>query len=175
MGWILTHSGKKVDLLEPKPEMFDIRDIARGLANTCRFGGHTLRYYSVAQHSVLASRHVQQAFAFDALMHDAAEAYLGDVTAPLKALLPDYKAIEARFEAALFSHFGVGYPLSGYVKHIDRVLLATERRDLMPANDDEWPELGGVVPLGRSIRPMGAELAEKVFLQRFEELKRRRV
>lgn len=171
MTWIVTYSGAIVDLQNPDPSSFRLEDIAHGLANLCRFNGHTREFYSVAQHSVLASRYVPRAFAYDALMHDAAEAYLGDVTAPLKALLPEYRAIEKRLEAALFERFGVGFPLSPHVKRIDMVMLATERRDLMPQDGPPWPCLENIAPHARRIYPVPPRAAVDMFLRRFEELK----
>ncbi len=97
---ILTRGGHYISLVNPDVSKLTIGDIAMALAYTCRFGGHTLGFYSVAQHSVLVSHVVPQPFAKAALLHDAAEAIVGDVPAPLKQLLPEFKRIEARIESA---------------------------------------------------------------------------
>ena len=105
---IQTYSGKYIDLLQTDPYDIGIRDIAHALSNLGRFTGHSKRFYSVAQHSVIASNmvclhpeidyHMMQVCA---LLHDASEAYLGDVSSPLKQLLPAYKEIDlARYREA---------------------------------------------------------------------------
>ena len=70
-AWILTFSGRHIDFLHPVPDEIRIGDIARGLSRACRFAGQTRTFYSVAQHSVLASRIVPEAFALEALLHEA--------------------------------------------------------------------------------------------------------
>jgi hypothetical protein len=171
MSWIQTHSGKRFDLLLPTPDMIDISDIAHALSNICRFNGHCREFYSVAQHSVLVSRLVPSRWALTALMHDATEAYIGDVTRPLKHLLPDYKLIEARIWAAIAAKFQIAPVLPACVKHFDNVALMTERRDLMALPPGEWSEgLEDVVPDERVIRPDFPSAACEAFLDRFTAL-----
>lgn len=169
--YILTSTGAHFDFERMAP--INIRDIAHALAHQCRFTGHTRRFYSVAQHSVLVSHIVPPHLALHGLLHDAGEAYLGDVSRPLKRLLPDYRAIERRLEAVLWPHFGLSPELPPEVARADMVLLATERRDLMPFTDDEWPDLAGVDPLPIPIDPWHPGRAFGAFWQRWNELQAR--
>jgi hypothetical protein len=168
--WLLTATGKHFVYADPRPEMIDIRDIARALSREARFNGHASGFYSVAQHSIMVSNIVPEEYALEALLHDASEAYLKDIPRPLKALLPDYKAIEARVDAVVREKFGLPKQKSRIVKNADLVLLATERRDLMPA-DEPWPVLSGVIPLAKAIQPWSmCGVVEDLFLARAEEL-----
>ena len=108
-GVINTSSGIVVDLKNPTTDMIDIKDIATSLSKICRFGGHTNRFYSVAQHSVLVSHLMKEGegtYELEALMHDASEAYLGDVVKPLKVILGNnYKWLEGKFENVIAKKF----------------------------------------------------------------------
>lgn len=166
---ILTASGRHFDLSAPEQSPIHISDIAYALANLCRFTGHCKQFYSVAQHSVHVSHLVTAEHAMAALLHDAAEAYLGDVASPLKALLPDYRAIEARVERAVLARFGLRLPLHPSIKHADLVALATEQRDLMDLRGDEWEYMNAIADT-TPIRPMPPAVAEAMFLKRYWEL-----
>jgi len=183
MSLIRTFTGIEFSLTAPTPEMVDIRDVAHALARVCRFGGHTRgEPYSVAQHSVFVSiRASQAAGRFAArlgLLHDAAEAYLGDMTAPLKRLMPDFVALEREVEAAIARRVGLWPPASvpigarDAVREADRRMLTTEARDLMglanPAvagfgNRPDYADMPRIIP-------WPAADAEAAFLARFNEL-----
>lgn len=170
---ILTQSGHYFDFIKPHTSKICVKDIAHALSNICRFNGHTRTFYSVAQHSVLVSKVlalVDPSAQMHGLMHDSAEAFIGDVARPLKQLLPDYKAIEERVELAIFPILGIPYPLPKTVKIADLILLATEQRDLMPKHDDEWALTKGIKPLAERIVPMTSEQAFNAFMRRYEEL-----
>ncbi|MBA4032914.1 MAG: phosphohydrolase, partial [Planctomyces sp.] len=79
MTWIRTISGRRVDLNPPKAEQIDLYDIAHALSQICRFNGHTMRHYSVAEHQVLVARLLPPPLQLAGLFHDSPEAYLGDV------------------------------------------------------------------------------------------------
>lgn len=146
MSFIQTLSGKQFDYLSATIDDIDIEDIAVALSNICRFSGHLPEFYSVAQHSVLCSQLVSPEFAFEALMHDAAEAYCQDIPAPLKALLPDYREIEKRTDQLIRFKFGLPLEEASVVKYADLTMLATERRDLDIDDSIPWVILEGIPP-----------------------------
>jgi len=168
---ILTASGINFDFDNPVSSMVCLEDIAHALAHTCRFGGHVREFYSVAQHCVMASHIVPAGDALWALMHDASEAYVGDMPKPLKNLLPDYQEMEQRVEKIVLEHFGLFGPMPSSVKPADLVMLATEQRDLMPPHDDSWAALAGIEPLAQIIHPWPAPQAKREFIARFWSLR----
>ena len=170
-SWILTHSGRHVELTEPDPKEITITDIAWGISRECRFAGQCLDFYSVAQHSVLASRIVPKEYALEALLHDASEAFIKDLPSPLKNLLPEYSRIERILERTIRRKFGLPEKTSHPVRLADRILLATEKRDLMAHDPWTWPIIDGIDPLPDKIVPWSQDVAMKLFLYRFDELK----
>ena len=170
MNRILTYSGRHLDFRNPDPAEIAIGDIAVALSRACRFSGQCRLFYSVAQHSVLVSLIVPAEHALEALLHDATEAWLGDVSTPLKALLPEYVRIEKKLDRVVRRKFGLPEEMSGPVHRADRVLLATEKRDLMPEDTDKWPVLEGVSPLPGSVLPWTENSAREVFLERWARL-----
>lgn len=140
MSWIQTFSGKKFDLLNPTPAMVDPVDIAHALSMICRFTGHTIGFYSVAEHSLRVAQLVPHMDVKQALLHDATEAYIQDISSPLKQLLPDYKAIERRIHRAICDRFDLCYALPESVKRADLLMLRREREDLMGRPPEPWHE-----------------------------------
>jgi 5'-deoxynucleotidase YfbR-like HD superfamily hydrolase len=178
--YLQTVTGRWVNPFDPDPEQLDARDIARALGNLCRFGGHSRAFYSVAQHSVIVSRLVEERGgdtedAFAALMHDATEAYLGDMPHPIKhrsLLGAAFKAAEEHLENAIRERFGIKAEVPE-IKRADRALLATERRTFS-AESWHWPELDGVEALDLEIIPWPPDEAARAFADRFAELEARR-
>jgi 5'-deoxynucleotidase YfbR-like HD superfamily hydrolase len=171
---VQTYQGDIFNLLQPSRSQINIEDIAHALSQQCRFNGHTTQFYSVAQHSVLVSHLVPPCLALEALMHDAAEAYLGDVVTPLKTLLPKYKKIESNLTRAIFEHIGLSYPPHSEIKHADLKALATECRDLLqPCKQPEyWGTLRGVTPSSVTIQPLAPPDAKQQFLDRYFQLQK---
>lgn len=168
MSWILTRSGRKFDLVSPTADMVDPTDIAHSLSMQCRFNGHTRQFYSVAQHCALTATILEQEGRpleeqLAALLHDATEAYVGDLVRPLKEGMREfyecqnleslYDAVERRVWIAICQRFDLDLVLPDSVKHADLVALATEKRDLMPAHPEPWPCLVGIEPLAQFIDP----------------------
>ena len=171
MSFIQTLSGKRFDYINSTADDVDIEDIANALSNICRFAGHVPEFYSVAQHSVLCSQIVPPEFAFEALMHDAAEAYCQDIPQPLKCLLPDYKRIEQLVDDLIRNKFGLPADMSPVVKYADLTMLATERRDLEIDDGTRWAILDGI-PCSDLIQisPLRPGQAYGLFMNRFNEL-----
>lgn len=177
-NWFQTYTGKAWWPMGPRPEDVDVRDVAHALAFQCRFNGHTRGFYSIAQHSVLVSGGIEREnpeFALVALLHDAAEAYLGDMVRPLKAAFPGFRDVEEMNLRVIMEALGVSeeeqraaWPL---VKEMDDLLLVTERRDLLAPSPRKWVEvLEKLEPLPGKITPRTAYQAEAMFLQRYEYL-----
>jgi hypothetical protein len=126
-------SGTQINLNEPTPDMIRIDDIAAALSKICRFGGQTNAFYSVAQHSVLVAALAPEKLKREGLMHDAAEAYLGDVIKPLKVMLGyAYEKLELDFMDAINATFGLSFTPEAYaiIKKIDMQVLELEHEAL---------------------------------------------
>lgn len=130
-----TPSGRVIDLALPDPDVIDLEDIAHSLARLCRFNGAVDEFYSVATHSVYVARRMQddgwpKRVVQSALLHDAAEAYLGDMTSGLKRLFPEYRELERRWEFAVESRFFAAFVGRRDVKEADLRARLAEARDL---------------------------------------------
>lgn len=143
-----TFSGRLVDVMALRPGDVDLLDIAVSLSRQCRFNGHCRFFYSVAQHSVLCSHaplpvgagEDSAAARMALLLHDAGEAYLGDITRPIKHLCPALIARERSVLLVVLARLAPGVVYSRHadlVRGVDRRMLATEKRDLMGAV--AWP------------------------------------
>lgn len=177
-GTVQTFSGRYVNVLEPDPETIDIVDIAVALSRLARFNGHTRRFYSVAQHSVFVSCLVPRRFALMALLHDGAEAYIGDMVRPVKAQVTQFRLIDHKLQLAIWDRFGAYVrdddSLRNATRHAvdqaDRVALATERRDLMPLCPRRWPVLDAIEPDAEKITPLSSDDALRLFAARWFQL-----
>lgn len=169
---IETYTGLQFHILEPHPEEVNITDIAHALSMLCRFTGHTRFYYSVAQHSYLASFLVPPQFQLEALLHDASEAYIGDMSRPLKHFSECgrlYLEIEAKIEAVIKKKFGLPPTMSPEVKEADNSLLYAEKKALMEPCD--WTHTWGKYEeIDTTIQPWEPQYAEAQFLRRYRQL-----
>lgn len=171
--WLQTYTGQAVYPMDLRPEDICIEDIAHSLAHQCRYNGHGLRFYSVAEHSVLIARHLRgkhgDAVALEGLLHDATEAYLADVPRPVKPFLQGYKEAENRAYEAIaqaFSLYAGGHPPA--VHDADNRILHDERIQNMARSEKEW-DLSGV-RLGVTLQFWSPERAKAEFLGLFAEL-----
>lgn len=172
-AWIQTYSNKRFNILNPQPKEICIEDVAHALSMQCRFTGHTRFHYSVAQHSYYASLIAATAFRFEALMHDASEAYICDMNRPMKQYTKAgaaYREVEKVIEEAIARKFLLPDTMSAEVKRVDNMLLYAEKAQLMAPMewDTRWAastEAADIV-----IEKWTPEQAESNFLQRFAEL-----
>jgi hypothetical protein len=140
---LVTFTRRAVNLMKPCPSDFDIRDIAHALSLTNRFGGHTTEPYSVAAHSCHVSRIVNPRWALHGLLHDASEAYLGDIVRPLKSLVTSYHSIEIRFDECIATRFGLTWTQDAVlaVKRADNLALRSELEAFFPwMHSDATPD-----------------------------------
>lgn len=119
-------SGQFVNPLELQPKEVQLVDIAHGLAHRCRFAGHTLRFYSVAEHSLRVAQLVPEEHRLQALLHDASEAYLFDIPSPIKHCFPELQSLEDRIMHAIAQKFCFTWPVHDVVKNADRIALEEE-------------------------------------------------
>lgn len=177
--WVQTASGGRFNLYRPSPKEVCIRDIAEALAKTCRFNGHTQYFYSVAQHSCLVTDLITSVDALPyGLLHDAHEAYTGDLTTPVRNLLSMeagydiWEKINADINRVIHEAFGLKWPphptLAKLVKEADLVALATEKRDVM--TDGPLWEVRLPQPDKGFLRPWSWVEAHHNFIKRFYKL-----
>ncbi len=137
-GLFNSSSGIKVSLHNPTIEMICLEDIACALSKICRFGGQIREFYSVAQHCCIVHALAPEDIKKEALLHDAAEAYLGDVIKPLKVMLPGYDEIESRFMSVIIKYFHLDPDKLAQVKPYDKMALEVEHEYLQKGNRDTW-------------------------------------
>lgn len=128
---LTTFTGRKIDLRNVDASDIDIRDVAWSLAQQCRFGGHCQSFYSVAEHCLLVTDMVDRLHGRWALLHDAAEAYLGDLARPVKALLPEFEDMETLILRAIAERFGLEPDMPEEVAVADNQALRLEEAELM--------------------------------------------
>jgi hypothetical protein len=173
--WMQTYTGRKFYPLAPRPEDIHPRDIAHALSLLCRYNGHVDRFYSVAEHCVLMSRAVAPEHALAALLHDATEAYVGDMIRPLKQSMPDYVRAEDLVMVQIARRFALplhtlGYSMPTEVKDADNRILLTERAALMSAVAPGRWGVDGLEPLDVTIHGWEPIDAECQYLARLSEL-----
>ena len=155
---ILIHSGVLFDVFNPKKEDINIIDIAHGLSNICRYGGHSPKFYSVAQHSVLCSLQdgtLQEQL--ECLLHDSTETVVGDLPTPIKKNMPEYVKIEDNLMSIISEKFNLSFPLTENTHRVDRLILEFEYKNFFEEPNEDF----------EFWKP---EEAKSKFLNRFYEL-----
>lgn len=170
-------NGQRFSLAEPDPASITPEVIAHALSHLCRFTGHVSHFYSVAQHCVMVSRLVPEQYAMAGLLHDASEAFIGDISSPLKWLLNAQGLgvvyeVEARIHHAIAKRFGlIEWDLHRpEVKLADLVALSTEARDLMPMQIPDWGYGDLPAPAPVRIWPWSPLRARAEWMVRYVEL-----
>lgn len=161
--WIQTFTGQKFYPLDPREDEIDILDIAHSLSMQCRFAGHCSEFYSIAEHCCHLYDWIDDDLKFEALLHDASEAYLVDIPRPVKNYLPDYKAYELALEKVIARKYGLNFPFHPKVKEGDNRILFDEK--VMLPNSIEWD--WSLEPIGAKIKNWPAKVAEVEFISRF--------
>lgn len=174
-GCFRTFTGKVFNALNPSPEMIDIRDIAKGLAYKPHFSGFSPKFFSIAEHSLAVEEMVALIDKNDyparlaALLHDASEAYTGDMIKPIKNLLPAFVMIEKKIQSAIYSKYGIKYKgheldiklSDNRIQEIEAMAFYRKATGLTPFEN---------IVVNRYIRYLTPDEALKGFLERFEWL-----
>ncbi len=168
--WLQTFTNQTFFPNDPDSLHISKYDIAHSLAMQCRYNGHTKVFYSVAEHSVLVSYAVPVEDALWGLLHDAPEAYIGDVIRPLKKDMPKFRELDERIMMSICTKFGIPYEMPESVKVADNRIIANERDILLgtpplPNHDIEGGPLKGI-----EIEGWLPEKAKKTYFERLQEL-----
>ena len=123
---IRTWSGVFFSPLEPHPEDICPEDIAHALSLLCRANGHFRCFYSVGQHCLACEAEAHAAglprsVRIACLLHDASEAYISDITRPVKLGLPEYRVIEKRLQDTIYRRFGIDPEDSAVMSEVSRI------------------------------------------------------
>jgi uncharacterized protein len=187
-GYITTFTGIHFNLAQPNASMVCIEDIAHHLAMTCRWAGAVQTFFSVAQHSVLVSKIVPHELKGWALMHDAAEAYIGDLTRPFKVLLRENSigtsivdTIELNILRAVAEKFNLPWPepkdLAVYddqLQKLESIMLINHHDGMFHSREGDLCEIAGLRPEQvippAYLTPMLPEASELMFLSRFRKV-----
>jgi len=161
-AWITTFTGHKFHFLNPQPEEVFIEDIGHALGNLCRFGGHSKKFYSVAEHCLLVSDMLPTELELSGLMHDASEAYVIDLPRPIKYSIQGYRDVEDRIAKVIQDRFGL--TTSDLIHQADNIALSTEASSLM-ANTKDWALLS--VPINTELLCLSPMGATEAFMKRF--------
>lgn len=179
--WFETQTGRQFFILDPRPEDVRVEDVAQALGHKARFGGfydEHVNFYSVAEHCLLMTEYALKKRgaspheALRVLLHDASEAYTGDMLAPVKRSIPGFKEIEDRVERVVMPALGVPPGKCDLARELDERICVTERQQALKPSGNYWRN-DNVEPLDVVLRFWGPNKARDIFLLTYYELKGR--
>jgi hypothetical protein len=175
--WFPTYTGEKINLRSMKLKQIKIRDIAHQLSLLTRFGGATEVMDSVAQHSVLVSMYLErEGYDTDSslwgLLHDASEAYMGELRIGVKNLFPQFKVVENKLLEFIGRRYRLTWPMPPEVKKWDWIIGCNEAFKFVPNGTPEFFEVAPVQNI--FITPWTSKYSEQIFLSRFAILQSRK-
>ena len=169
---IITYTGRLFWPLNPRVEDVNPIDICHALSHMCRFTGHTIEFYSVAEHSCRVHDILPKEHQLAGIIHDASEAYLMDLASPVKTQyeMNFFKEAEDHLMEIIAKKFGVEYPFDPAIKVADKILVNTEYRDLMMKHELKNSEFNGYQPLPDRIHPWYSAKAKYGMIDRLRKL-----
>jgi len=169
-------SGKYLNLVSPEQDLMTLEVIAHGLSNTCRFAGQCITFYNVADHSTAMATYFigrkEYKLAKEALLHDATEAFLGDVSSPLKQLLPEYQSIERNMDLHIRERYGLPKEMSKEVKDVDKMMFDQEIMMFLPSVTNHSGEPVGSIPTPSKAKFIHTYKVIEELIQREKEVKK---
>jgi hypothetical protein len=175
--WMQTFTGVAFYPLDPRPEEIHSVDIAHALSMLCRYNGHVRDFYSVAQHCVLISQWLENEGASRqdclwGLLHDAPEAYIGDMTRPLKRYMPTFRKVDDDLMLTICLKYGIPTGMPEIVKEADNRILLNERAVLLGTPPQEWhQDRQKIEPLAMDpVEPWSPRQAESFYITRLDTL-----
>lgn len=160
VGTIITLSGRRVDPFNMKSDDIYIYDIAHSLSMQCRYNGHISRFYSVAEHSVLVSQYLPEEYKLWGLLHDATEAYIGDMVSPVKQRLDSFNRLEQDIHRVVAEYFNLPSDIPEIVHNADKCILEQEL---------EWIK-AGCIDIDHNMVGLDPAGASKLFMNNYNSL-----
>ena len=157
-----TFSGGRFWPLDPRPEDISIYDVAHSLAMMCRFNGHCIKFYSIAEHSCHIYDKTSKKNKRWAILHDAPESFVGDMVNPLKKFMPEFRTAEDKIMDLFCEKWGMPKKMPEEVHRLDRAIVRDEIVNMKTHGDWSIPQEG----IGAKIQCWSPERAEEEFLSR---------
>lgn len=179
MTYVMTRSGTRFNLTRPHPAAVAPIDIAHALSRIPRFNGHTTAFYSVAQHSLLVQQFASSRVRPYALLHDAHEAYTGDIATGVKSFLRGLTELQDRLDTCIYSAFGLAWPptpeIAAEIRELDLRAVYTEGLQLMAhfKREDVMQEDRAIEKFAITIFPLHYHEAYEAFLKELLHLSKR--